>query len=78
MNLITANQVTDRCSGLSYLSSKPGAADVLQVVTQVGTRALLAGTVNQYPQGWATMAHGGGSGFSDNPRVPSFTVLRHT
>lgn len=71
MNLITANQVTDRCSGLSYLSSKPGAADVLQVVTQVGTRALLSGAVNQYPQGWAV-------GFLTIPGVPAFTVLSHT
>lgn len=36
MNLITANQVTDRCNGLSYLSSEPGAADVLQVVSNIG------------------------------------------
>lgn len=71
MNLITANQVTDRCNRLSYLSVKPGAADVLQVVSNIGRYQGPAGRDCQ------PVAHGRGSGFSENPRGALFTVVTH-
>ena len=71
MNLITANQVTDRCGRLSYLSSKPEAAGVLQVVRNTGRYKGSTGGDCQ-PMACARV-----SGSLTIREVPSFTVARH-
>lgn len=76
VNLITAHQVTDRCGGLRYLSSKPGAADAFRVLTLSGHRALLVGAGNsQQPPGWAAVCLMEAVDFLIHPEVPFFAVV---